>query len=198
MEKRIFRGFPFVNRTKEMKFFMERFEELPEKILWIYGPKSAGKTTLIEYIVENELFEDFEHQNPKNGFWVKYINLRGKLIANYSMFLETFIKPKKEDTEYSLGARINIGILRLEAQKLLQVKDKSLDLFDAILEELDNIAKTQKPIIIIDEIQTLEGLYINGGKELIKEFLNFCVRLTKELHLAHVLILSSNTIFIDQ
>ncbi len=198
MEKRFFRKKIFVDRTNEIKFFMDRFEELSERILWIYGPKSAGKTTLIEYIIENKLFEDFENQKPKNGYWVKYINLRGKLLANYSMFLDTFIKPKKEDLEYKLGARINIGIIKLEAQKLSQVKDKSLDLFDAILEELDNIAKTQKPIIIIDEIQTLQDIYINGEKELIKEFLNFCVRLTKELHIAHVLILSSNTIFIDR
>ncbi|MDQ7033109.1 MAG: ATP-binding protein, partial [Desulfonauticus sp.] len=35
-------------------------------------------------------------------------------------------------------------------------------------------------------------------RELLKEFLNFCVRLTKELHLSHVVILSSNTIFIDK
>ncbi|WOE70987.1 hypothetical protein RZR97_05280 [Hydrogenimonas thermophila] len=32
----------------------------------------------------------------------------------------------------------------------------------------------------------------------INEFRNFCVRLTKETHLAHVVILSSNTIFIDR
>lgn len=41
-------------------------------------------------------------------------------------------------------------------------------------------------------------IYINGDKQLLKEFLNFCVRLTKELHLCHVAILSSNTVFINQ
>ena len=197
MEKRWFRNGFFVDREKEIKLFMDRFQTRPERILWIYGPKSAGKTTLIEYIIENELFEDFEHLKPKNGFWVKYVNLRGKLITNYNMFLDTFIKPQ-EELEDIVSARINIGILELKVQRLLKVKNKSLDLFDAMLEQINDIAKTKKPIIIIDEIQTLQDIYVNGEKELIKEFLNFCVRLTKELHLVHILILSSNTIFIDQ
>ncbi|MGC8677008.1 MAG: ATP-binding protein [Hydrogenobaculum sp.] len=197
MEKRWFRKKLFINRTNEIRFFLERFETIPERILWIYGPKSAGKTTLIEYVIENELFEDFERLKPKDSFWVKYVNLRGKLITNYNTFLDTFIKPE-EELEDIVSARINIGILELKAQRLSKVKNKSLDLFDAILEQINDIAKTKKPIIIIDEIQTLQDIYINGEKELIKEFLNFCVRLTKELHLAHVLILSSNTIFIEQ
>ena len=52
--------------------------------------------------------------------------------------------------------------------------------------------------MIIDEIQKLEDVYINDKRELLKEFLNFCVSLTKEKHLSHVLILSSNTIFIER
>ncbi len=66
------------------------------------------------------------------------------------------------------------------------------------MSEIQDIAKKKTPIIIIDEIQTLEDIYINSNRDLLKEFLNFCVRLTKELHLSHVTILSSNTIFIDR
>ncbi len=196
MEKRIFRGKIFVDRTKEINFFMERFKELPERIAWIYGPKSAGKTTLIEYIIENELFEDFEHQKPKNGFWVRYINFRRYAVASYNSFLKTFIKP--DDVDISFESRINLGIFQLKANILKKIEQKEVDLFNALIEEIDKISKTQKPILIIDEIQTLEDIYINGEKELLKEFLNFLVSLTKELHITHVLILSSNTIFIDR
>ncbi|WP_022670387.1 ATP-binding protein [Hippea alviniae] len=67
------------------------------------------------------------------------------------------------------------------------------------MEEIQNrTKKNRQPIIIIDEIQTLEDIYINGDRELLKEFLNFCVSLTKETHLSHVVILSSNTVFIDR
>jgi len=44
----------------------------------------------------------------------------------------------------------------------------------------------------------LEDIYINGSRELLKEFLNFCVALTKETHLSHVVILTSNTIFLNK
>ncbi len=51
---------------------------------------------------------------------------------------------------------------------------------------------------MLDEIQVLEDIYINGEKELLLEFLNFCVSLTKETHLSHVVILTSNTIFLNR
>ncbi|WP_459893108.1 ATP-binding protein, partial [Hydrogenobaculum acidophilum] len=196
MEKKIFRNGAFVNREKEIKLLMEMFETRPERILWIYGPKSAGKTTFIEYIVENELFEDFERQKPKNGFWVRYINFRRYAIASYNSFLKTFIKP--DNIDISFESHINLGIFKLKANVLKKIEEKEVDLFNTLIEEISKISKTQKPIIIIDEIQILEDIYINGERELLKEFLNFLVSLTKELHIAHVLILSSNTIFIDR
>ena len=54
---------------------------------------------------------------------------------------------------------------------------------------------------MVDEIQKLRDVYIengNGERELLKEFLNFCVSLTKERHLSHVIILTSNTVFIEK
>ena len=52
---KIFRGVEFIDREKEIEFFLNYFNQNPERILWVYGPKSTGKTTLIEYIIENEL-----------------------------------------------------------------------------------------------------------------------------------------------
>ena len=59
-------------------------------------------------------------------------------------------------------------------------------------------SKNKKNILIIDEIQTLQDIYINGDRLLLNEFLNFCVALTKETHSSHVLILTSNTLFLDK
>ena len=60
MKNVIFREERLIDREKEIKFFKEWFEKLPKEILWVYGPKSTGKTTLIEYIIERELFDDFK------------------------------------------------------------------------------------------------------------------------------------------
>jgi AAA+ ATPase superfamily predicted ATPase len=51
---RFFRNYPFIDR-EEVKFLKEFFEKEPSRILFLYGPKSTGKTTLIEYVIENEL-----------------------------------------------------------------------------------------------------------------------------------------------
>ena len=55
-------------------------------------------------------------------------------------------------------------------------------------------------MIIIDELQALEGLYMNGHKdrEIIKELFNFFVAITKESHLCHVIIGSSDGYFIER
>ncbi|WP_022670707.1 ATP-binding protein [Hippea alviniae] len=198
---RTFRNKEFIDRDKEIKFLLERFNEVPDEILWLYGPKSCGKTTLIEYVVEKELFEDFENLKPRDNYWVRYVNLRGKLISSYGTFFESFIKSEEDyEVQKSISAGVSIAVITLKAEVLKQVKERKKDLFDALIDELYKKVKKEnkKPILIIDEIQTLEEIYINGERELLKEFLNFCVRLTKETHLSHVVILSSNTIFINR
>jgi len=198
--ERYFRGEKLIDREEEIKFLLDWFEKLPKEILWIYGPKSSGKTTIIEYVVENELFEDFWKFKTKRDYWVRYINLRRYLISSYNSFIEAFLKPKKESKkkEEKIDARMSIGIFEIKASVLNEVKEREKDLFNALTSEIQGIAEKKKVVLIIDEIQTLEDIYINGDRELLKEFLNFCVSLTKELHIAHVVILSSNTVFIDR
>ena len=59
MQIRKFRNDEFVNREKEIEYLKKKFEKIPKEILWLYGPKSTGKTTLIEYIIEKELLKEF-------------------------------------------------------------------------------------------------------------------------------------------
>ncbi len=55
-------------------------------------------------------------------------------------------------------------------------------------------------MIVFDELQKLKDIYLNGGNQrpLVKELFNFFVRLTKVLHLAHVIVMTSDTFFIEQ
>jgi hypothetical protein len=55
-----------------------------------------------------------------------------------------------------------------------------------------------KPIIIIDELQALKEVYMNGERQLINELFNFFVAMTKESHLAHIIIGSSDGYFLEQ
>ncbi len=59
-------------------------------------------------------------------------------------------------------------------------------------------SKGIKPLIIIDELQALDFIYFNSQRELIKELINFFVAMTKESHLCHVLLSSSDGYFIEK
>ena len=194
-----YRGVPFLYREKEISFLIKWFSEPPQRILFVYGPKSSGKTTIIEYIVEKELLG--EGKLKKDKYWVKFINLRGKLISSYNSFLEALIMPKDEgDKSAELSASINLGVIVLSARRVKEIKERRINLFDVLLEKIEE-EKGRIPIMIIDEIQKLRDIYIqngNGERELLKEFLNFCIRLTKEKHLSNVAILTSNTVFIER
>ena len=188
-----YRGVEFVNREKEIEYFLNYFKNMPEKILWVYGPKSTGKTTIIEYIIENELLKD-------KNYWIKYINFRGLFVTNYDRFVESFLKEVEDNedddfTNKELSGELNLGVIKIKSKLLQDIKQNKKNLFDKLLINLRKIKKQK--IIVIDEIQTLEDIYVKGGKLLLHEFLNFCVRLTKETHLSHIVILTSNTIFLN-
>ena len=88
MRMETYRGAPFVDREEEIEFFVDWFSKVPQRILFVYGPKSSGKTTVIEYVIEKRLLP--QKKREKSKYWIKYLNLREALIASYSSFLDTF------------------------------------------------------------------------------------------------------------
>ena len=190
MEIKKFRGVEFINREKEISYFLDYFKTAPERILWVYGPKSTGKTTLIEYIIENNLLKD-------SSYNIKYVNFRRKMVSSYDNFIDSFVKPK-DSILNELNVSLGLRFFKIDVNLYKKIKNKEYDFFDAIEKEFLKYSNNKKNILIIDEIQTLEGIYKNGEKLLLEEFLNFCISLTKESHLSHVLILTSNTIFLDR
>ena len=132
---------------------------------------------------------------------MKYFNLRETLISSYETFLDAFFV-EAEEGESEKGGRIGINVWGFKAEIYQKIKKKQLNLFKVFLKEIEKIVKGKKKcVIIVDEIQKIRDVYMENGKgerELLKEFLNFCVSLTKERHLSHVLILTSNTVFIER
>ncbi len=195
MRLETFRGAPFVDREEETEFFVDWFNRVPQRILWVYGPKSSGKTTVISYVIDNYLLK------KKEKFWVKYFNLRQALITSYDSFLDTFFV-EVEEGEGEVSGKIGINVFGFKAEVWERIRRRKLNLFKVFIEELERIREGGKRcVIVVDEIQKLRDVYIengNGERELLKEFLNLCVSLTKELHLSHVLILTSNTVFIER
>lgn len=139
----------FINRERELKYLREYIDVRPESILFIHGPKSSGKTTL--------LYKFFEHIEKEQKLDVKFLNLREKLISNYKDFIRIFFgidysKEKgdiKEKQEYSL-----FNFFKLSVEVLKGMEEGELDPFEIMKAEFIKLnQKGIKPVIIIDEIQ---------------------------------------------
>jgi len=184
----------FINREKELKHLRDYIDIRPESILFLHGPKSSGKTVL--------LYKFIEQIEKEQKLDVKFLNLRKVLIQKYTDFLNIFFgvdysKAKddvKEKREYDLK------FFKLSVEVLKGMENGELDPFVIMEKEfLKRKKEGIKPIVIIDELQAMESIYMNGGKErsLIIELFNFFVAMTKESHLAHIIIASSDGYFLN-
>jgi hypothetical protein len=186
---------PFHNREKELKEVMKILEAEPSLITFIYGPINSGKTTLISHLID---------QLPEE-YVVFYINLRGRFISDYRDFIKVLFKIEKEKnykevlktiSEISAETLKFSGIPVAESVMNALFKEKSYeDVFEFLEEYFTTIAKNKTPVLIIDELQVVGDLKINGL--LMYKLFNFFVRLTKELHLCHVFAVSSDSLFIE-
>jgi AAA+ ATPase superfamily predicted ATPase len=185
----------FINREKELAFLEDYVNERPESILFLHGPKSSGKTTL--------LYKFLEKIEKEQTLEVNFLNLRKILIANYKDFLKIFFgvdySRSKEDVKEK--REYDFKFFKLSVEVLKGMEEGELDPFFIMEKELIRLNKKSiKPIIIIDELQAVDNIYINNGRDqqLIIELFNFFVAVTKESHLAHVIIASSDGYFIDR
>ena len=184
----------FINRERELKYLREYIDVRPESILFIHGPKSSGKTTL--------LYRFFEQIEKEQKLDVKFLNLRKILIGNYSDFLRIFFgvdySKSKEDVKEK--REYDFKFFKLSVEVLKGMEKGELDPF--VIMEKEFLKRKQqgiKPVVIIDELQAIDEIYLNGGKDraLLIELFNFFVAMTKENHLAHVIIASSDGYFIN-
>ncbi|MCD4844399.1 MAG: ATP-binding protein [Methanosarcinales archaeon] len=187
----------FHDRKKEIKEIMNILDTEPSLITFIYGPINSGKTTMISHLIE-QLPEDYAPF---------YINLRGRFITDYEDFLNVLFEIDEKGvvdnvTEYArsmlndLGTVSGIPIPVNLFEQIFEKKDKSKDMFKYIEQFFTEISKNRVPVLIIDELQVIGDLKIDGL--LIYKLFNFFIRLTKELHLCHIFAVSSDSLFIEQ
>ncbi|CAB3287630.1 protein of unknown function [Methanocaldococcus lauensis] len=147
--------------------------------MFVYGPKSSGKTTVMLRVIE-EL-------SKREDIVFFYYDLRRYATPTKEEFLKIFFE--KGDKKYLLN-KFDFNNLSLN------------DVFDKIYESIETVIKDgKKPILIIDELQKLKNIYFNGndnGKSLLNELFNLFVHLTKVRHLCHVICLTSDTLFIEE
>jgi AAA+ ATPase superfamily predicted ATPase len=75
--------------------------------------------------------------------------------------------------------------------------NKPKNAFSYIIKLFEEVKATGKqPVLILDELQKIGDVKVNGF--LVYELFNFFIDLTKELHLAHVFVVTSDSLFIEQ
>ncbi|UCH93164.1 MAG: AAA family ATPase [Candidatus Aminicenantes bacterium] len=188
----------FINREKELRDLKLFVNKRPSEILFIHGPKSSGKTTL--------LYKFIEQVQKEQKLDVKFLNLR-EIFAeftddfNYRDFLKMlFDVEDKSEKKGKLSTEINVGFFKIDSEIEKKMKQGRVDPFKVIKKEfIHSKEKGIKPVLIIDELQALDKIYMNNGRDrqLIIQLFNFFVAVTKESHLAHILVASSDSYFIN-
>ncbi len=184
----------FHNREKELKRLMRIAEFEPNTIYFVFGPINSGKTALMQ---------EFMRRLPED-FAVFYVNLRGKFIRDYEDFTRILFKFEDRGLE-----EIIKGIAKSSAKFLsmrgipipenlidvVLVKRRTEDVFEFLVDFFTNVAKHKRPILILDELQVIKDIEIDG--KLIYKLFNLLVHLTKELHLCHVFCITSDSLFVE-
>lgn len=187
----------FHNREREIKEFMTILNAEPTLITFVYGPINSGKTELITHLIKH-LSEEYA---------VFYINLRGKFIKSYEEFLDVLFEIDEEKKEENVKEYAKAVLKDLKSisgipiplnlfDKMFERRERSKDVFKYIEGFLAEIAKKYVPVLIIDELHVIGDVKID--ELLIYKLFNFFIRLTKELHLAHVFTVTSDSLFIER
>jgi AAA+ ATPase superfamily predicted ATPase len=189
------RKIEFHDREREIKEIHDILDTEPTLITFIYGPINSGKTELINHLL-----------NHLSGEYVAfYINLRTKFLSSYEDFVEALFEIEIEETERretlkelvsSITTASGIPMNRKFIDYIFKDK-KPTNAFSYIIKLFEEVKRAGKqPVLILDELQKIEDVKINGS--LIYELFNFFIDLTKEKHLAHVFAVSSDSLFIER
>jgi hypothetical protein len=178
----------FINRVHELGYLRGYFATEPNSILVVYGPKSCGKTTLMMRVVESLDTEQYA---------VNYIDVRRVLITNFKSFLNVFFPKnlKEKVKDIFSGITLNTGFFSIGLDDEAALEQNPFKVME------DKLAAARqrgvRPVLVIDEIQLLRHIYMNGERYLLDELLNFFVAITKVTKTAHVVLLSSDSYFIE-
>ena len=188
----------FHDREQETKEIMDILDAEPSLITFIYGPINSGKTALFNHLVD-QLPDDYK---------VFYINLRGRFISNYDDFVKVLFDVEHVARYERIKEFLKpIAAVLPESYNGIPIpKDTFLKLFkekeiEDVFVYIETVLRVfyesgRAPVLVIDELQVIGDMKIDG--HLIYKLFNFFVRLTKELHLAHVFVVTSDSLFLEQ
>jgi AAA+ ATPase superfamily predicted ATPase len=174
---------------KEIDKFTKVFKDFPPQLHIITGPPSSGKTALIREVVNN------------NGFRPKINDCRSGFDSPRNIFNSIYRQFNSLTSRYYSS---HLEQLRKNDNEPVKVDDVKI-LFNEISEFLlswtywKNEENENLPIFVIDEADMLRQLSDKSieGKNLLKIFLNWLVKITKQDKNLQVVLISSDPFFPD-
>ncbi|MCX6579376.1 MAG: ATP-binding protein [Candidatus Aminicenantes bacterium] len=177
----------FIDRQTELQYLRNYINEEPESIFFIHGPKSSGKTTLL-----HKFLEPLQKEQKLN---VKFMDLCESFANLGEDFFKAFLMA--DDLDMKKKTPVFFKIDAAVKRKLLE---KRADPFKVMKAEFLELTREGiKPVLIIDELQALEEIYFANDKNrlFITALFNFFVALTKQAHLVHIIVASSDGCFLN-
>jgi len=174
----------FIGREREIGWMRLYLEHEANKILAVTGKANCGKTALMQEVMKRLA--------KTHTFF--YLDLRKHYISDaqdfaISLYHLFYGSERREQLEFMIGP-VKIGFKEVLSKE--EVKNVVNALLNGVEERL---MKVKNPVLVIDELQVLKELYVNGDKKLIDRLLEFFISLTKHQHLAHVIVLTSDSTF---
>jgi len=169
----------FYDRERELNYLKTYVQLLPNSILFVHGPKSSGKSTVMLKVIE-EL-------KDRDDLVFFYYDLRKYSTPTKEEFLNIFFEKGEKKYLYN-KLEIDLKIFKFGVEENFDFNNVSLNnVFAKINEDINAVVEEGKrPILIIDELQKLKSIYFNGSKSLLNELFNLFVHLTKVRHLCHL------------
>ena len=99
----------FINREKEVKHLQQHFESEPNSLLFVYGPKSSGKSTLLMHVAG---------QLDSRKYSVHFLDLRRVIVKDFDSFLNVFFNKTKSEKikDIASGITVNAGFIKVEVK----------------------------------------------------------------------------------
>ena len=178
----------FHNREKEIEEIKRILSYRPDSIYFVYGPINSGKSSLMDEVVK-KLSDDYV---------IFFVDLRAQIVSNVDEFYDVLfsyeVGLRRRITKFSdvISSLISSAIKIYSGfplpenliDKVLR-RNKPKNAFTYIFTILKELkSKGKKPVIIMDELQTISDLKIDGP--LIYELFNFFVTITKRHHLSRL------------
>ena len=174
----------FIGREREIGWMRLYLEHEANKILAVTGKANCGKTALMQEVMKRLA--------KTHTFY--YVDLRFYHILHaqdLALVLYKMFYPEKLYEEVA----VKIGPFEIKLEEKVNAVEIA-NFLNALFDEITvNLKKVKNPVLVVDELQVLKELYVNGEKKLIDRLMEFFISLTKHQHLAHVIVLTSDSTF---